>query len=87
MRHTLIVTALLALAACNKGGGASGGPASAVPQTEDQKTFYALGLDIGEMSERMRMRIVDTRRLGEDVRVLLEPVPAVAQDPMPDAAG
>jgi len=28
----------------------------------------------------MRMRIVETRRLGEDVRVLLEPVPAEAAD-------
>jgi hypothetical protein len=27
------------------------------------------------MSERMRLRIVEARRLGEDVRVLLEPAP------------
>ena len=45
------------------------------------------GLDIGEMSERLNMRIVDTRRLGDDVRVLLEPVPAVAPDAVPDVAG
>ena len=36
------------------------------------------GLDVGQMSERMRMRIVESRRLGEDVRVLLEPAPAAA---------
>ena len=38
------------------------------------------GLDIGQMSERMRMRIVETRRLGEDVRVLLEPAPVTLAD-------
>jgi diaminohydroxyphosphoribosylaminopyrimidine deaminase/5-amino-6-(5-phosphoribosylamino)uracil reductase len=32
------------------------------------------GLDIGQMSQRLQMRIVETRRMGEDVRVLLEPV-------------
>lgn len=35
------------------------------------------GLDVGAMAERLRMRIVETRRMGEDVRVLLEPVPVV----------
>ena len=38
------------------------------------------GLDIGQMSERMRMRIVETRRLGEDVRVVLEPAPVAVAD-------
>lgn len=31
------------------------------------------GLEIGTMAERIGMRIVETRRLGEDVRVLLQP--------------
>ena len=31
------------------------------------------GLHIDAMTERLRMRIVETRRIGEDVRVLLQP--------------
>ncbi len=31
------------------------------------------GLPIDTMAERLRMRIVDTRRIGEDVRLLLQP--------------
>jgi len=37
------------------------------------------GLDIHDMSERLHLRIVETRRLGEDIRVLLRP-------PEPDAS-
>ena len=31
------------------------------------------GLHIDEMTERLSMRIVETRRIGSDVRVLLQP--------------
>ena len=47
MRKSLLFAALLSLAACQKEGasGTAGGAASAgAPQTEDQKTLYALGL-------------------------------------------
>lgn len=36
------------------------------------------GLRIDDMTQRMAMRIVETCRLGEDVRVLLQPAPAAA---------
>jgi diaminohydroxyphosphoribosylaminopyrimidine deaminase/5-amino-6-(5-phosphoribosylamino)uracil reductase len=36
------------------------------------------GLQIDEMTDRLRMRIVETRRIGTDVRVLLQPEPAAA---------
>jgi len=36
------------------------------------------GLHIDEMTDRLRMRIVETRRIGGDVRVLLQPGGAVA---------
>jgi diaminohydroxyphosphoribosylaminopyrimidine deaminase/5-amino-6-(5-phosphoribosylamino)uracil reductase len=36
------------------------------------------GLHIDEMTERMHMRIVETRRIGEDVRVLVAPGPPAA---------
>ncbi len=36
------------------------------------------GLQIDAMAERLRMRIVDTRRIGDDVRVLLQPEGTVA---------
>jgi FKBP-type peptidyl-prolyl cis-trans isomerase FkpA len=35
-------------AACGKLGGGSGGGAAAEPKTDDDKVFYALGLDIGK---------------------------------------
>jgi len=48
MRKSLLFAALLGLVACQKEGGSAsnaGGSASAgAPQTEDQKTLYALGL-------------------------------------------
>ena len=31
------------------------------------------GLQIDAMAERLRMRIVETRRIGDDVRVLMQP--------------
>ena len=31
------------------------------------------GVDVGTMAERMELRVVDTRRLGADIRVLLRP--------------
>ena len=36
------------------------------------------GLDVGTMAERVQLQVVDTRRLGPDVRVLLRPVAAAA---------
>jgi diaminohydroxyphosphoribosylaminopyrimidine deaminase/5-amino-6-(5-phosphoribosylamino)uracil reductase len=33
------------------------------------------GLHIDAMAERLKMRIVESRRIGEDVRVLLRPEP------------
>lgn len=36
------------------------------------------GLQIDAMADRLRMRIVETRRVGEDVRVLLQPEGAIA---------
>ncbi|MGZ3457684.1 MAG: FKBP-type peptidyl-prolyl cis-trans isomerase [Archangium sp.] len=48
MRKMLVVAVMLAVAGCNKGGGAGGGGAGgANPQTDEQKTFYALGLTLG----------------------------------------
>jgi diaminohydroxyphosphoribosylaminopyrimidine deaminase/5-amino-6-(5-phosphoribosylamino)uracil reductase len=49
------------------------------------------GLHIDAMTERLSMRIVETRRIGEDVRVLLRPettpvpAPADAATPPPPA--
>src|SRR5690606_10181994 len=40
------------------------------------------GLHIDAMTERLGMRIVETRRIGEDVRVLLRP-DAAAPEPAP----
>ena len=31
------------------------------------------GLDIDEMTERLRLQVVDTRRIGDDLRLLLRP--------------
>jgi diaminohydroxyphosphoribosylaminopyrimidine deaminase/5-amino-6-(5-phosphoribosylamino)uracil reductase len=31
------------------------------------------GLPIDTMEERLRMRIVETRRIGDDVRLLMQP--------------
>ena len=48
MRKTWLFAVMLVVAGCQKpagGGGTSG--AGATPQTEDQKTLYALGLSIG----------------------------------------
>jgi len=36
------------------------------------------GLHIDEMTERLNLKIVETRRIGEDVRVLLQPKAPVA---------
>ncbi|MFL5348980.1 MAG: FKBP-type peptidyl-prolyl cis-trans isomerase [Hyalangium sp.] len=53
MRKIWVLAVALALASCNKPGenkgegGASSGGSAATPQTEDQKTLYALGLSIG----------------------------------------
>jgi len=45
MKKTLALFAVVALAGCQGGGGGgSGGP---TPQTEEQKTLYALGLSLG----------------------------------------
>jgi FKBP-type peptidyl-prolyl cis-trans isomerase FkpA len=46
MRKSLLFAALLSLVACQKeaSGPAAGGAAAGAPQTEDQKTLYALGL-------------------------------------------
>jgi len=44
------------------------------------------GLHIDAMTERLRMRIVETRRIGEDVRVLLAPRPDDAPEALPPAA-
>ena len=33
------------------------------------------GLHIDAMTERLRMRIVESRRIGDDVRVLMRPQP------------
>ncbi len=46
MRKTLAATALALLLACNNQGGTSGGNVKA-PETDEQKTFYALGAQIG----------------------------------------
>ena len=46
MRKFLVVALMLAVAGCQQQGGGGGG-AAAVPQTDDQKTFYALGLTLG----------------------------------------
>ncbi len=43
----LLVGGLAGLA-CNRMGGGGGGSASGEPKTEDEKVFYALGLDIGK---------------------------------------
>jgi FKBP-type peptidyl-prolyl cis-trans isomerase FkpA len=48
MRKFLVVALMLAVAGCQQqGGGGGGGGAAATPQTDDQKTFYALGLTLG----------------------------------------
>ena len=44
MRHTLLLTALLALTACNKGNNAGGGNSPVTLQNDDQKALYAVGL-------------------------------------------
>ncbi|WP_375768717.1 FKBP-type peptidyl-prolyl cis-trans isomerase [Archangium gephyra] len=46
MRKFLVVAVMLAVAGCQQQGGGGGG-AAATPQTDDQKTFYALGLTLG----------------------------------------
>ncbi|KFA89121.1 FKBP-type peptidyl-prolyl cis-trans isomerase [Archangium violaceum] len=48
MRKFLVVALMLAVAGCQQqSGGGGGGGAAATPQTDDQKTFYALGLTLG----------------------------------------
>ena len=48
MRKFLVVALMLTVAGCQQqGGGGGGGGAAATPQTDDQKTFYALGLTLG----------------------------------------
>jgi FKBP-type peptidyl-prolyl cis-trans isomerase FkpA len=47
MRKSVVLGLFLSLAACNRGGGGGGG-ADVQPQTEDDKTFYALGAQIGK---------------------------------------
>ena len=34
------------------------------------------GMDVGTMAERLQLQVVDTRRIGADLRVLLRPEPA-----------
>ncbi|HYO58227.1 FKBP-type peptidyl-prolyl cis-trans isomerase [Archangium sp.] len=46
MRKFLVVALMLAVAGCQQQGSGGGG-AAANPQTDDQKTFYALGLTLG----------------------------------------
>ncbi len=48
MRKFLVVAVMLVVAGCQQqGSGSGGGGAAATPQTDDQKTFYALGLTLG----------------------------------------
>lgn len=47
MRKILLFAVMLLVAGCNKQDGAGGGSTGTNPQTEDQKTLYALGLSIG----------------------------------------
>ncbi|WNG51378.1 FKBP-type peptidyl-prolyl cis-trans isomerase [Archangium minus] len=49
MQKFLVVALMLAVAGCQQQGssGAGGSGAGANPQTDDQKTFYALGLTLG----------------------------------------
>ncbi|QRK10358.1 FKBP-type peptidyl-prolyl cis-trans isomerase [Archangium violaceum] len=49
MRKFLVVALMLAVAGCQQQGSSGGGGtgAGANPQTDDQKTFYALGLTLG----------------------------------------
>lgn len=47
MRKTLAATAIALSLACNNQGGAGGGGAVKAPETDDQKTLYALGAQIG----------------------------------------
>jgi FKBP-type peptidyl-prolyl cis-trans isomerase FkpA len=46
MKKTLALFAVVALAGCQGGAGGAGG-AGPTPQTEEQKTLYALGLSLG----------------------------------------
>src|SRR5687768_4136428 len=46
MRKILMVAVMLAVAGCNQQGSKTEG-AAANPQTDDQKTLYALGLSLG----------------------------------------
>ena len=47
MRKFLVVALMLAVAGCQQQGSGGGNAAAANPQTDDQKTFYALGLTLG----------------------------------------
>ncbi|HSP78641.1 MAG TPA: FKBP-type peptidyl-prolyl cis-trans isomerase [Myxococcaceae bacterium] len=48
MHRFLVVAAMLAVVGCqNQAGGTAGAGAAVTPQTEEQKTFYALGLSLG----------------------------------------
>jgi FKBP-type peptidyl-prolyl cis-trans isomerase FkpA len=47
-RFLVVVAMGSSFAACGKMGGAGGGGAAAAPKTDDEKVFYALGLDIAK---------------------------------------
>jgi FKBP-type peptidyl-prolyl cis-trans isomerase FkpA len=54
-RTSLAALALALAAACNKGGAGSTSSSGATPQTEDEKTFYALGLILGRNLQQFNM--------------------------------
>ncbi len=56
MKRLPLLALTLALAAgCTKGGQAASGGSGAAPQTEDEKTFYALGLILGRNLQQFNM--------------------------------
>jgi FKBP-type peptidyl-prolyl cis-trans isomerase FkpA len=65
MNRTIALVALLLCAACPRGGGAPGaGPA---PQTEEQKTLYALGLVIGRNLESFQLKPEDLQYVQKGI--------------------
>jgi FKBP-type peptidyl-prolyl cis-trans isomerase FkpA len=65
-KHAWMLAALAAstgpllVAGCNKGGGQTGGATAAKPlQTEEQKTFYALGLLMGRSLTMFKLKPAD----------------------------
>jgi FKBP-type peptidyl-prolyl cis-trans isomerase FkpA len=51
--------AIVCLAACNQSGGAATPGATATPETEDQKTYYALGMMMGRNLKQFNLSPAD----------------------------